>query len=170
MITRRDVLRAGAALFLLPPARAAASYAVPVTVLEEPFQVLAVVHRDLFPGGRGVPSPHFLSALDYLGGVFRDPYVDDDEKTFLKNGAGWLNVQARSDFGKAYYRLDDAERQRVLRSVSETAWGEEWLWTVLSYLFEALLCDPVYGANTEAAGWHWLGFVPGYPRPEKPII
>jgi len=169
MITRRDVLWAGAAILLLP-SKGEATYTVPVAVLEAPFQTIAVVHRDLFPGSSRVPSPHFLNALDYLGGVMRDPYVDDDEKAFLKNGAGWLNEQARSDFGKAYYHLDDAARQRLLRTVSETTWGGNWLWSVFSYLFEALLCDPVYGANTDEAGWHWLAFIPGYPRPSKPFI
>jgi gluconate 2-dehydrogenase gamma chain len=169
MMTRRDVLYAGAALFLLP-CEGAASYAFPVTVLEAPFQTIALVHRDLFPGSARIPSPHLLKALDYLGGVLKDPYVDDDEKAFLKNGAGWLNEQAREDFGKAYYHLDEGQRQTVLRTVSEKTWGENWLWSVFAYLFEALLCDPVYGANTHEAGWHWLGFVPGYPRPEKPFI
>ena len=169
MITRRDVLYAGAALLLLP-SKGNAAYAVPVKVLEEPFQTLAVLHRDLFPGSGTVPSPHFLNALDYLGGVFRDPYVDAEQKAFLKNGAGWFNEQARNDFGKAYYHLGDADRQKVIRAVSQETWGANWLWTVFSYLFEALLCDPVYGANTEEAGWHWLAYIPGYPRPSRPLI
>ena len=169
MITRRDVLYAGAALFLLPSAGIAA-YTVPVKILEEPFQTIAAVQRDLFPGDGAVPSPRLLHSIEYLGGVLKDPYVEDDEKAFLKNGAKWLNEQARGDFSKPYYQLDDALRQRVLRTVSQQAWGENWLWTLFSYLFESLLCDPVYGANTEEAGWTWLGFVPGYPRPKVPII
>ena len=160
---------AGAALLLLP-SEGKASYAVTVTVLDEPFQTIAAVHRDLFPGSVHVPSPHFLKALDYLGGVLKDPYIDDEEKLFLKNGTIWLNDAARERFGKAYYLLDEERRQRVLRSVSEKTWGENWLWTLFSYLFEALLCDPVYGANTHEAGWHWLGHVPGYPRPGKAFI
>lgn len=168
MISRRTLLVFGTALLLLPE-RGRASYTKPITIAQEPFQTIAVVHRDLFPGGRTVPSPHFLKALDYLGGVFDDPYVDVDEKRFLINGAVWLNEQARETYDKPYYLLDDAQRQHLLKEVSEMRWGDNWLWNLFSYLFEALLCDPVYGANTYEAGWHWLGHEPGYPRPKRPL-
>jgi hypothetical protein len=169
MITRRDVLFSAAALLVLP-LPAGAAYAKAVAVLEEPYQTIGVVHRDLFTGSAAVPSPRMLKALDYLGGVMKDPYVGEDEKTFLKNGARWLNEQAKEDFGKAYYLLEAAQRQKVLRFVSDLTWGDNWLWTLFSYLFESLLCDPVYGANTHEAGWHWLDYEPGYPRPKAPFI
>jgi len=169
MITRRDLLLGGAALLLLPTG-SAAEYARPVTILDEPYQTIAAVQRDLFPGGGGVPSPRMLNAVDYLDGVLRDPYVDDDTKTFLTRGARWLNERARKDFGKAYYLLAPEQRQKVLQAIAAETWGDNWLWNVLSFLFEALLCDPVYGANTHEAGWHWLGHEPGYPRPKVPLI
>jgi len=169
MISRRDVLCAGAALLLLP-SNGWAAYAMPVSVYDEPYQTIAVVYRDLFPGKGQVPSPHFLKAIDYLGGVMADPYVDEASKRFIKNGAGWLNDKAKEGFGKPYYHLEAEKRQELLHSVADTTWGANWLWTLFSYLFEALLCDPVYGANTHEAGWHWLDFIPGYPRPERAII
>jgi len=168
MMTRRHVLCYAAAVAALPSQGAA--YAVPVTILEAPYQTVAAVQRDLFPGGRLVPSPHLLKALEYFAGVMRDPYVDAEDKRFLVNGAAWLNEQAEKDFGRAYYRLPPEQRQRVLRTAADFTWGGNWLWNILSYLFEALLCDPVYGANTQEAGWHWLGHVPGYPRPEHALI
>jgi len=169
MISRRDVLCAGAALLLLP-SEGCAAYARPVTLYDEPYQTIAVVYADLFPGGGQVPSPHLLKAIDYLGGVLADPYIDEASKRFITNGAGWLNDQAKEEYGKPYYSLDSEKRQTVLRSVSDTTWGGNWLWTLFSYLFEALLSDPVYGANTHEAGWHWLNFIPGYPRPKRAII
>ena len=169
MITRRDVLCSAAALLVLPPTLSA-SYAEAIEVLKEPYQTIAVVHRDLFPGSTTVPSPRLLKALDYLAGVMKDPYVDEDEKAFLKNGARWLNEQAKEEFGSAYYLLDASQRQRVLHTVAGLTWGDNWLWNLFSYLFEALLCDPVYGANTHEAGWHWLDYEPGYPRPKAPFI
>ncbi|UFS61326.1 gluconate 2-dehydrogenase subunit 3 family protein [Sulfurimonas sp. HSL-3221] len=169
MINRRTLLFGGAALLLLP-AESGAEYARPVTMHAEPYQTIATVHRDLFPGGGGAPSPRLLKAIDYLGGVMRDPYVDDDDKRFLTNGARWLNEQARKDYGYAYYRLPPEQRQQVLQKASGLVWGDNWLWSVLSYLFEALLSDPVYGANTHEAGWRWLRYEPGYPRPKTPLI
>ena len=37
---------------------------------------------------------------------------------------------------------------------------------MLLYIFEALLSDPVYGANVNEAGWNWLGYAAGLPRPD----
>ncbi|MHC3994505.1 gluconate 2-dehydrogenase subunit 3 family protein [Thiomicrolovo sp. ZZH C-3] len=169
MINRRTLLFGGAALLLLP-AESGADYARPVTILKEPYQTIAAVQRDLFPGGGNAPSPRLLKTIDYLGGVMRDPYVDEEDKRFIANGARWLNKQADEDFGLAYYRLDPQQRQQVLQKVSGYVWGDNWLWSLLSYLFEALLGDPVYGVNTHEAGWHWLQHEPGYPRPKAPLI
>jgi len=169
MITRRDLLCAGAALLILPSG-CDATYAKPVDMLAEPFQTIAFVHRDIFPGSSSIPSPRFLKALDYLGGVMEDPYIEESEKRFISDGATWLNARAKEAYGKAYYLLEAPQRERLLEEVTGETWGENWIWTLFSYLFEALLGDPVYGANTEEAGWHWLGHVPGYPRPKAPFI
>jgi len=169
MITRRSLLLGGAALLLLP-VESSADYARPVTILKEPFQTIAAVQRDLFPGGGTAPSPQLIKAIDYLAGVLNDPYVDDDTKRFLSDGARWLNERTGEDFGSAYYRLTPAQREEILQWLSGTPWGESWLWSLVSYLFEALLCDPVYGANTHEAGWRWLGHEPGYPRPKAALI
>jgi len=167
MITRRQLL-AGSALLLFAPSMEA-SYTKPVRIHDAPFQTIAAVLADLFPGGNGIPSPRMLHVLDYLGGVFDDPWVSDDDKAFLKNGARWLDESAEEAFGKPYFRLGGIERRKVLNDVSKSPWGENWLWTVFNYFFEALLGDPVYGINTREAGWRWLGHVPGYPRPREPL-
>ena len=169
MISRRDLLFGAAALVLLP-VDGRASYSRPVAVLKEPFQTIAVVQRDLFPGGKGVPFPQLLQALEYLGGVMNDPYVERETKVFLADGAQWLNEEAQAACGRMYYHLTAEQRQQVLQTVSEEGWGDNWLWRIVSYLFEALLGDPVYGINTHEAGWHWLGHEPGYPRPKAPFI
>lgn len=169
MITRRKLL-IGSAVLLAAAPLTAQGYSRLVAVHDAPFQTVTLLYRDLFPGSDPIPSPHYLHAVDYLGGVLQDPYVDEDTKVFIRNGALWLNESAEERYGKPYYALDDDERQNVLQEVAQITWGDNWLWTMFSYLFEALLCDPVYGANTNEAGWQWLGHVPGYPRPKEPII
>lgn len=161
------MIYAGASL-LMPPVLSA-GYSIPVKMLAEPFQTIAAVQRDIFPGSSTVPSPKFLGAAAYLGGVFEDPYVSDDTKQFIRNGAGWLNERADEMFGKAYYLLPETKRQAVLQDIAQRTWGDNWLWTLFSFLFEALLGDPVYGVNTDRAGWSWLGHEPGYPRPKAPF-
>lgn len=168
MIERRNVLLAGAALMLLPRSGEGA-YATSFSALKAPYQTIAMLHRDLFDVKGPAPSPRMLNALGYLNGVMNDPLVDEDEKHFIEKGAGWLNEQSNDDFGKTYYHLEKTQREKVLDSALETTWGDNWVWIIYAYLFEALLCDPVYGANTHEAGWHWLGHDPGYPRPAVPF-
>ncbi len=168
MIERRTFLLAGAALALLPQ-KSEAAYAVNFTVLESPYQTIGMLHRDLFEFSASAPSPVMLNALGYLGGVMNDPRIEQSEKQFILNGAAWLNEQSETDFKKAYYHLTSAQRNRVLETVIQETWGDNWIWTIYSYLFEALLCDPVYGANTHAVGWYWLHLEPGYPRPKSPF-
>jgi gluconate 2-dehydrogenase gamma chain len=168
MIDRRNVLLAGAALLLLPQTGEGA-YASKFSVLKEPYQTIAMLHRDLFDVKGPAPSPRMLNALGYLAGVMHDPRIDDDEKQFIQNGAVWLNEAANEGFSKPYYQLDVSQRSRVLDRILEETWGDNWVWTIYAYLFEALLCDPVYGANTHETGWQWLGHEPGYPRPSAPF-
>ncbi len=169
MTNRRQILIYGACVLLLPRA-AKAAYARSVRILSEPFQTFGVLHRDLFPGRGDIPSPAHLNALGYLAGVLNDPYLAADEKRFLEKGAEWLNESAEDSYGRPYYRLDAGRRQALLEKVSHETWGGNWLWTVMSYLFESMLCDPVYGANTDRSGWKWLKHEPGYPRPKKALI
>lgn len=169
MLTRRDALIAGTVLWLLPSASAAAPYARRIDILSEPFQTLAVVYRDIFPGRPRVPGAHLLKTLDYLGAVLHDPYIDDASKAFLADGARWLNEEALEKQSQSYYRLTASQRQHLLHDISETRWGENWLWTLFAYFFESLLGDPTYGINTHRAGWHWLNHTPGYPRPTDPF-
>lgn len=167
MIRRRDFL-AGSVALLIWPHSLQGNYARPITVRGETFQTIALVQRDLFPGGTSAPAAARLNALDYLGGVLDDPYMEDEAKAFIKNGSAWLNEAAQAQHGKAYYLLAEAQRQALLGDVADTTWGDNWLWTILAYLLEALLGDPVYGANTHGAGWAWLHLEPGFPRPQRP--
>lgn len=167
MIRRRDFLAVSAALLFLPQALQG-NYARPLTIRNEGFQTIALVQQDLFPGENTVPSAARLNALNYLGGVLDDPYVEETDKAFINNGATWLNEAAQTQFGKTYYHLNQSQRQDLLSHVTDTIWGDNWLWTIMAYLFEAMLGDPVYGANTGQAGWSWLKLEPGYPRPQQP--
>ncbi|MCW5587404.1 MAG: gluconate 2-dehydrogenase subunit 3 family protein, partial [Chromatiales bacterium] len=56
-------------------------------------------------------------------------------------------------------------RELLLRRTAASAAGENWLSTLLSYLFEALLTAPAYGGNPNGIGWRWLSYVPGFPLP-----
>ena len=66
--------------------------------------------------------------------------------------------------------LSESKREAALRELEGTSRGENWIATVLMYIFEALLCDPAYGGNPEGVGWRWLQHDPGFPRPSADKI
>jgi gluconate 2-dehydrogenase gamma chain len=142
-------------------------YALHVNVLEEPYQTIAKVHEDLFTPSVGMPRPQDFNAIGFLRAVMHDKRVSKKEKTLLKNGVKWLDMDAKQHHLKRYIRLDKKQREDVLQRISQKQWGNDWIWYVMNHAFEAMLSDPVYGSNTDEIGWKWLGFVPGIPRPPK---
>ena len=173
LISRRAFLAqaaatSAAALFPFPAAAAAGdkkAVSIPARLAPAQWRTLAAVQAHLFPAAPGSPGAADINALDYLRGVLDGPALDDDEKAFLVDGVGWLEDIAREQTGADFGALDAAQREDVLRRVERSSAGETWLANVLLYIFEALLCDPVYGGNPDGVGWAWLQHQPGFPRP-----
>ncbi len=136
-------------------------------ILSEPYQSIALVYDDIFPSNGENPSASEINAVEYLHGVMQDPRIEAYEKEFITNGQVWLNETAQEEYSKNYNFLNKNQREDILNQISEVQWGENWLWTLQSYLLEALLSDPIYGSNESKEGWNWLGHTSGYPRPKK---
>ncbi len=171
MLERRNFLFQSALLLSLPLATASAEeYASKsVKIYAEPYQTIAYLYNDLFPSD-GAFSLNQINAIGYLYGVMHDEYIDLETREFIINGTAWLNEEAEEKHQRSYRRLSSDERQKILKDISMTRWGDSWLYTMMSYLFEAMLSDPVYGGNTDANGWKWFDHEPGFPRPEKVMI
>ena len=170
IITRRTFLArlAGVSVAALFPLAAAAAIPSPKskTALPENQQaVLAAVQQHLFPSEPGIPGASEINALVYLNNVLADPEMDEDEKAFIRNGVGWLEELVKDELGKSFTDLNATLREQMLRRIEQSRAGENWLATLLLYIFEALLSDPVYGGNPNGIGWRWLEHQPGYPRP-----
>jgi len=141
--------------------------------LSEPWFTLAQVQEQLFP--RGVvedtdeisPGASDINAIGYLQTMTSLDDFDQDEKKFILKGVDWLNGISDSLFSKPFVKLKSHQREQVLKKISTSESGESWLSTLLSYIFEALLTDPIYGGNTEQKGWRWLQHQAGFPRPPK---
>lgn len=134
-----------------------------VTTLRE---TIEVVQDDLFPKAKELG----ISTSSYITIVLRHSHINDSDKLFLKNGAKWLNESAVELYHSSYIKLSSDKRQEVLKSISKSNWGESWIETMMSYIFEAMLGDPVYGSNKAEAGWKWLEFRGGLPRPKKAYL
>ena len=127
---------------------------------------IKVLENDLFPKAKELG----INTADYISIVLRHSRITQEEKRFLKNGARWLNESSVELFKRQYTKLSAKERQEVLKSITREKWGSSWCDTVLRYTFEAAFGDPIYGGNNNEAGWKWLAFKGGEPRPTKAYL
>lgn len=132
-----------------------------------PLKTIALVQEDLFPASKLAPSAKYINASSYLNKILNHSRVTQADKEFIKDGAKWLNEEAITKYKKTYSKLSSKQRQKVLKIVVDTDWGESWLANIMTYLFESLLGDPIYGGNKGKVGWKWLNHKGGIPRPTK---
>jgi len=171
MMKRRDFLQissvaVGATIF----GYAASQYASTANVSSTTFKNIALVHADLFDVKAGFPSVSELNSVGYLKGVLQDPKIPIDKKELIINGAVWLDETAQETYSKEYLQLASDERQKLLKEISMLRWGDNWIWTLMSFQFEAMFADPIYGSNLNQSGWKWLAYEPGFPRPNEVAI
>ncbi len=131
---------------------------------------LSLLQEDLFPDLSDSLNVRTINARSYLTYILHHRKVSNKNKRFIKKGVVWLNQEADTLFGKSYGFLPSSSRQKVLESIAKTEWGESFIETILTYLFEALLGDPIYGINKNKAGWKWVHHTPGLPRPWSPAF
>lgn len=170
LVSRRTFLArmAGVSVAALFPLAAGGASPAPksnAALPDDQQAVLAAVQQHLFPSEPGIPGASEINALAYLNNVLADPKMDEEEKAFIRNGTEWLEELVREEQGGAFTGLNAAQREQMLRRIEQSSAGENWLATLLLYLFEALLSDPVYGGNPDGIGWRWLEHQPGFPRP-----
>jgi len=131
-----------------------------------PTQTLEVMQEDLFPKAKelGVDTKRYMHI------ILHHTRVSQEDKKFIKNGVKWLNEEAVSLYQRDYINLPKNEREDVLKAISKTSWGESFIYDILTYTFEATFADPIYRVNQNEAGWKWLNFEGGLPRPKKAYL
>lgn len=117
---------------------------------------------DLGPGAREV------NAIGYLDGVLADPRTAGVIAPRVRGGAAEMDRAARKRGGLDFAALGYDDREQTLRTYVATQAGLHWAQTILGYLMEAFLCDPVRGGNPDGIGWATVGHRPGWPRPTTP--
>ncbi|MGL1958420.1 MAG: gluconate 2-dehydrogenase subunit 3 family protein [Colwellia sp.] len=110
-------------------------------------------------------SAQNIHALEYLYQVMTIQPTEQDEKDFIVKGVGWLNSYAKSEKGKIFTQLAFDDKEKLLRGISRSLAGENWINTLLNYIFEAMLSPPSYGGNPKGIGWQWLEHQAGFPLP-----
>lgn len=135
-----------------------------------PMQMISLVQKDLFPDTANTPKSDDINASYYLNKILNHSRVTEQDKDFIRSGVKWLNEECVQKYKKVYTKLSASERQNILQEISQSGWGDSWLRTIMTYLLEAMLGDPIYGGNKNQSGWKWLNHKSGLPRPIKAIL
>lgn len=135
--------------------------------LSEPWLTLSSVQQHLFPAEKDSPGASDIQALQYLRNMMSAPDFDKEEGMLIHNGVGWLNDLSKQQYTKNFVQLNSDAKEIILRRIENSKLGSRWLSLLLTYIFEALLTDPVYGGNPEGIGWNWLEHQPGFPTPSE---
>ena len=136
-------------------------------VKTEPWLTLDATLNQLLPSSPTGPSAKDINATAYLFQVMTVQPTEQDEKDFILKGVGWLNSYANSEKSADFAQLNFADKEQLLRGISRSRAGQNWLNTLLGYIFEAMLAPPSYGGNPDGIGWQWLEHQAGFPLPEK---
>lgn len=128
--------------------------------------ILEVVQQHLFPDDGDGPSAKSINAYLYLEFAMTDQKnIDDGDPEFIAKGIGWLEDLSSQSLGEKFLKLPSDKQASLLEKIATSSAGENWLSLLMYYITEALLLDPIYGGNTEQAGWAWLEHQAGFPRP-----
>lgn len=135
-------------------------------VKTDPWQTLEATLNHMLPVSDTGPSAKEIQALNYLYQVMTVQPTPQDEKDFIIKGVGWLNGFAQSQKNKRFVELPFEDKEQLLRGISRSQAGENWLNTLMNYIFEAMLSPSSYGGNPNGIGWQWLEHQAGFPLPK----
>ena len=167
LVTRRRFLQslAGGSVAAMFPSIASSEEKSADIDENRQWQILDTVLKHLLPSEPNAPGAGEINALNYFQFIVADTSIDAGEREFITQGVVWLEDMSSNMEKTSFINLNEQQREKVLRKIEQSRAGENWLSTLLVYLFEALLADPAYGGNTDGAGWAWLQHIPGYPHP-----
>jgi gluconate 2-dehydrogenase gamma chain len=134
------------------------------------WQTLAAVLAHMLPASKSTSkeadiSADKINAVIYLYNVIHLQPTTQAEIDFIYKGVGWLNSYSQSEYSVAFVTLNHEKKESLLRNISKSTAGNNWLSTLLDYLLEAILSPPIYGGNTDKAGWEYLEHQGGFPLP-----
>lgn len=171
-LARRQVLKAAAgatAIAAAPKLVLAQSSKIQLeqALKTDPWLSLQAVLEQLLPESDTGPGAKSLNATAYLFNVVNEQPIEPEEKSFIFKGIGWLNGFAQSQLKKNFVELTFDEKEQILKGISKSRAGHNWLNTLITYLYEAMLTPPSYGGNPDGIGWQWLDHQGGFPLPPK---
>jgi len=170
--SRRAFLKSAAgagAIAALPALSLSAKQQIALTELvkTDPWLTLDATLNQLLPSSPTGPSAADIQATAYLHQIMTVQPTEQDEKDFIIKGVGWLNGYANSEKSANFASLTFADKEQLLRGISRSTAGQNWLNTLLNYVFQAMLAPPSYGGNPNGIGYQWLEHQSGFPLPKE---
>jgi len=170
-ITRRNALKSAAGVMAVTalPTRAFNTeqvFELKKILTVKPWKTLDAVLGHLLPSSPTGPSAKEIQATQYLYNIVNLQPTEKDEIEFIYQGVDWLNGYTQSQVKKDFSELKIDEKETMLRAISGSQAGQNWLNNLINYLYEAMLSPPIYGGNPEGIGWRWLDHQAGFPLPQ----
>jgi len=144
-----------------------APLSLPEQLKSDPWLTLDSVLNHLLPTSKTGPGAKEIQATTYLFNLVNLQPTEQDEIDFIYKGVGWLNGYSQSQLQKNFVELAVQDKETLLRGISQSRAGQNWLNTLLGYIIEATLTPPVYGGNANQIGWQWLEHQGGFPLPSE---
>ena len=169
---RRRLLKSAAgvsALTILPTWTVTASQQEQLNSLlkTDPWRTLDSVMNHLLPASKTGPSAVEIKAMEFLYNLVFERPTPQDEIDFIFKGVDWLNGYTTQQLNRSFVALTFDEKEAMLRDISQSNAGSNWINMMLTNLLEAMLSPPSYGGNPNGIGWQWLEHKAGFPLPEK---
>jgi len=126
---------------------------------------LTIVQNHFLPSENDAPGAVEINALHYLYDFLSRPATDPVDVKFILWGTQQLQTLSKDNNTVRFIDQSIEHREKTLRHFEQQTEGRRWLVTIMNYVLEALLSDPVYGGNPDGIGWQWLEHRAGEPRP-----
>lgn len=171
-LSRRQLLKSAAgvsALAVLPFSQLsmAKQKSIELALNSEPWLTLNAVLNHLLPASSKGVSAEEIQATYYLYQLVHQQPTAADEIEFIYKGVGWLNGYSQKKKQQNFRLLTSENKETVLRDISQTTAGDNWISMLISNLYEAMLSPPAYGGNPNGVGWQWLEHQAGFPLPKS---
>lgn len=170
-LSRRQLLKSAAgtsALAILPFSQLsfAQQKNIEATLNAEPWLTLDAVLNHLLPVSEQGVSAKDIQATYYLYQLVHQQPTTADEIEFIYKGVGWLNGYSQKKTDEMFISLKQSEKETMLRDISRSTAGDNWIAMLISNIYEAMLSPPSYGGNPNGVGWKWLEHQAGFPLPQ----
>lgn len=169
-LSRRNLLKSAAgagAVAAMPLSLAVTANDLATITKNDPWLTMDEVLEHLLPSSGSGPGAKEIRALAYVYGLVEEQPIEQEEKEFILKGVGWLNGYSQSQRQQNFVELAFDDKEKMLRAIANSQAGENWLNTLINYIYEAMLSPPEYGGNPNGIGWQWLEHQAGFPLPSK---